>query len=368
VKDVVRTVISGVAGGQGQQFAQLVRDSEKAELVAVVERHNPELAKELATQYGAPDCLVFETIDEAIANVPFQLGISATRPEHHEHEMLALLAAGKCVHCEKPPTDSLPGMRRVVCAERSSDGWVTFNFHLDRQTALVEGNIVRGELGVPRIVVTQWLRCLLSPQEEAAQRSAGLRRGQPAVNPYDDLCHVARASIRLLPPGAKIERVLGHSWGHLETTDATVWFPWDGGWEKAQVIATTGWELAVPGIKTRDLASASVQGSRGHARINFLLDNEFPVGTVIPPEFYARLVRVESDGKLTDALVKSPQPPTPYECMRAKLDEALDRINNGQRPAEPADGGLEVMLLLDALRRSEEENREVEVAAEDLDG
>lgn len=363
---VVGTVVSGVAGGQGQKFARLVGESTKAELVGVVEAHDVDTARELARRYGTPGCRVFGTIEEAIAKLSFTLGICATRPEHHERETLALLAADRHVHCEKPPTATLAGMRRVVRAEAQSQGLVTYNFHLDVQSALVGGKVVNGEFGVPRIVTSQWLRCRLAPAEAEAQRIGGLRRGQPTANPMDDLCHTLRWSLKFLPPGCRIERVLGHSWGNLESLDATVRFPWGDGFEKAQVITVTGWDLPVPGLNTRDLASGVLQGSEGHASQTFLLDDTLPVGAVVPMEHYARLVRVESDGALTEALVKSPQPPTPFECMRGKLDEVLTRILAGERTAEPADAGLQIQVLLDALRRSELEDREVPVEPEDM--
>jgi predicted dehydrogenase len=362
----IRTVLTGFAGGQANLFGQMILDSTKAVLVGAVEAHNPDLARARAAKYGVPGCPVYATIEDALANVEFDLGISASRPEHHEAEMLALLRADKWVHCEKPPTSTLAGMRRVVLAEASSRGWATFNFHLDNQTELIEANVRRGELGVPRMVTTQWLRSLLAENEAIAQQLAGLRRGQPASAPMDDLCHVVRAAIKPFPAGTIIERVVGHSWGKLESLDATVRFPWNGGMEKAQLIATTGWDLPVPGLTTRDLASMSVQGTHGAARLKFLLDNSFPVGAIVPFEHYARLLRLEPDGKITDGLVTSPQPPTPYECMRVKLDDVLDLILRGERPVERADGGLKVMLLLDALRRSERENREVEVEPEDV--
>jgi predicted dehydrogenase len=366
---VRRVVIDGLGGGQGGLFGTIVHQSSRVQLVGAVEGYAPNVdrARERAALFGVENCPVFSNLEQAIAETEFDLGILATLPQYHEAGMIALLEAGKWAHCEKPPTLDLPGARRVAWVEARSPGWVTLNFHLDRQTALLEANVARGEIGPPRLITTRWLRSLLSPDEEEAQRLGGLRRGQPVANPMDDLCHVLRASLKFFPPGARITRVVGHSWGNLETIVATVRFQFHGTEEKAQIIATTGWDLPVPGLVNHDRAQIVVQGAGGAAWMNFLLDNRFQVGDQIPEEYLARLRRIEMDGKIVSGTVGTPQPRTPFECMRAKLHDAVDLIDRGQRPAEPMDGGLKVMALLDALRRSEQENREVAVESDEID-
>ena len=363
-------VIDGLGGGQGGLFGRIVHESSRLQLVGAVEGYAPNVARarERAALFGVANCPVFTTLEQAIAETEFDLGVLATLPLYHEAGMIALLEAGKWAHCEKPPTLDLPGARRVAQVEARSPGWVTLNFHLDRQTALLEANVARGEIGPPRLITTQWLRSLLSPEEEDAQRLGGLRRGQPAANPMDDLCHVLRASLKFFPPGARITRVVGHSWGNLETIVATIRFQFHGSEEKAQIIATTGWDLPVPGLVNHDRAQIVVQGARGAAWMNFLLDNRFQVGDPIPEEYLAHLRRIETDGKIVSGTVGTPQPRTPFECMRAKLHDAVDLMDSGRRPAEPLDGGLNIMIMLDALRRSERDNREVEVEPVDIDG
>ncbi len=363
--DPVRTAIIAL-GGQGRQFAEHVRRSGKAELACVVEPFNPDGAKAFLAGLGV-DCPVFTTVEEAIRKIDFDLGIVASRPEEHEEHTVALLDAGRHVHCEKPPTVELAAMRRVVKASERSGKNVTFNFHLDVQTALLEDNVLRGEIGAVLSVESTWLRALVSAQEREALHRVGLRRGQPPKDPMSDLCHVLRMLVRFLPPGAKISRIQGYGWGVREEIEGAVKYPWGEETKEAHISAKAGWDLPVLAKGSSDRASLTIQGETGAAELNFLLDNRFRLGTAVPSKYNPRLERIEPDGKIGQTVFTSPQPMCPYDCMGSKLEEVVGLVIQGERTLKPADGGLEVMLMLDALRRSIEVGHEVEVEDEDED-
>lgn len=387
----VPTVISGIAGGQGEQFARVIgemanSESPKAKLVACVEGYGPNKrrAEELARKWGVRDCPVFSTIEEAIRKVPFEFAVSATLPQEHERETVALLNADKVVLCEKPPTVDLDGMRNVIRAERRSRGWVAYNFHLDAQTSIIESIVRRREIGSPLMIRTEWIRTLVTEEERAAMERAGRRRGQPTAgpggrppSPMDDLCHIVRALLKFFPLGAKIEAVRGHSWlpeVSLEHIKATVSFPWvtdvrQGDarvnearqTRRAHISATAGWDIPAITDGSSDRANLKIQGARGSAEMNFLLDNGYGVGDQVPAMYYPRVKRVLPDGKIGTTIYDGPQPLSPWECLRKKTHDVVSFIIADERPVKPADGGRDVMALLEALQRSEREGREVDV-------
>jgi predicted dehydrogenase len=361
VNERVRATVIAAAGGQGRQLTQILGEAPDTDVVAVVENHNRKLAQVLAERYGAPGCRVYRTTAQAIGAVPFDIGFVCSRPGYHASQTIALLQAGKKVHCEKPPTPNLASMRRVHQAAAENGGWVRLNFHLDVQTEPLTEVIADGEIDAPLVIITKWMRGQISGKETQAALVAGLRRGQTG-SPMDDLCHTIRAALKSVPEGAIVTRVRGHSWGNLEILYATVRFPWRDTLREATIITMNAWDVPLPGVGSQDVATAEIYAAGGFAGLTFLLDNTVAANGIVPSEFYPTLVALDGRQRIRKGLIASPQPSTPFECMRIKVHETIRLFQSGDTPADRTDGGLEVMRVIDGFRRSVRTGREVAVS------
>lgn len=102
-------MISGLHGAA-------LRDSAKAELVAVCDVAE-DRARKLAADY-APGAAVYTRLDDLLADPNVEV-VSVVTPNHlHTDAVLAALAAGKHVLCEKPPAMSLAETDRMIAAGR----------------------------------------------------------------------------------------------------------------------------------------------------------------------------------------------------------------------------------------------------------
>jgi predicted dehydrogenase len=96
--------------------AKALQDSQKAELVAVCDVQK-ERAEKLAGDY-APDAKVYPELDDMLADPKVEV-VNVVTPNHlHTDAVLAAVAAGKHVLCEKPPAMSLAETDRMIAACR----------------------------------------------------------------------------------------------------------------------------------------------------------------------------------------------------------------------------------------------------------
>jgi predicted dehydrogenase len=106
-------VIAAGLGHFGKSWAQIVREGEQTELVAVVEPHTENRAWGIAT-LGMPEACCFTTIDEALAAVECDAVLVVTPPETHLAVAASALRAGKHVLVEKPLTPTLTEAKAAV--------------------------------------------------------------------------------------------------------------------------------------------------------------------------------------------------------------------------------------------------------------
>jgi myo-inositol 2-dehydrogenase/D-chiro-inositol 1-dehydrogenase len=130
-------------GGMGAIHARLLRGAVAgARLVATADPH-----------VRLPDVPVhYEDAEALIADPAVQGVVIASPPAAHEAQVLACLAAGKPVLCEKPLTATAAAARRLVEADR--DGRLTVGFMRRRDPAYAElkARVDAGEVGAPRLV------------------------------------------------------------------------------------------------------------------------------------------------------------------------------------------------------------------------
>jgi predicted dehydrogenase len=106
-------VIAAGLGSFGKSWAEIVRDGEKTELVAVVEPF-AENRKWATTKLGMPEDRCFFTIEAALTGVECDAVLIVTPPETHLAVATAALRAGKHVLVEKPLTPTLEEAKLAV--------------------------------------------------------------------------------------------------------------------------------------------------------------------------------------------------------------------------------------------------------------
>lgn len=113
------------AGLIGRLRAQAIAKIPGASLAAVTDVAEP-VARELAGKYGAR---VAPTLDQLLAGADCDTVIVCTPPQYHEKAVLAALAAGKHVVCEKPLSNSVESCRRMVTAAKQHGKILTTGFN-----------------------------------------------------------------------------------------------------------------------------------------------------------------------------------------------------------------------------------------------
>lgn len=113
------------AGCIGGLRARALRQIPGAKLVAVTE-----IDRERAAQVAAPDgAKVHPTAADLLASDQVEAVIVSTPPQFHEEAVLAALAAGKHVLCEKPLANSPDACRRMVAASGARNKILTTGFN-----------------------------------------------------------------------------------------------------------------------------------------------------------------------------------------------------------------------------------------------
>ncbi len=133
------------------------------------------------------------TLEPMLADPQVRAVIVGSATAAHETQVLACLAAGKAVLCEKPVSDSLDGALRVLQAARGCGVAVAvgFNRRFDAQHRLVHDRIRAGEIGAVETLHLVSRSAELS-DPAAAARSGGLLRDK-GTHHYDLACWLAGA-------------------------------------------------------------------------------------------------------------------------------------------------------------------------------
>src|SRR5712691_1515246 len=113
------------AGCIGQLRAQALAKMPGTKLVAVADVDQERAARVT----GAARARVCKGVAELVAADEIEAVIVSTPPQFHEEAVLAALAAGKHVLCEKPLSNSLDACRRMVEAARENGKILTTGFN-----------------------------------------------------------------------------------------------------------------------------------------------------------------------------------------------------------------------------------------------
>lgn len=237
------------AGMMGARYLDAFRDDPNASVVAVCEL-NAEKGRALASKHGVTQ--VFSSTQDLIADGGIDGLIVATPDFAHADPVIAGLAAGLDVLCEKPLATSVDEAVAMVQAAESSSGQLMVNFGnrhrpaARRARAIIEGDTI----GEPRHA---WL-CL----NEKSSKTATLAWSANTSALWFLMSHIADLASWLV--GDRVVRafaVNGRGAGEAVTTTGVLSFV-----SGASVVLETTWDL--PDSYQRDVdLRVSVHGSDG---------------------------------------------------------------------------------------------------------
>ena len=140
---------------------------------------------ELAAAHGAKFSV---SVDEMLADPAVQAVVIGSSTDVHEAHLLACVAAGRAVLCEKPIADSLDRAGNCLAAARAAGviAAIGFNRRFDAQHRAVYDRIRAGEIGaVESIHIVS--RSYAASAPDAAHRAGGLLREKGTH--FYDLAH-----------------------------------------------------------------------------------------------------------------------------------------------------------------------------------
>lgn len=177
---------AGVIGRIHARNLAAHRDADLRFIVDVDAAHGAALAAEHGARFAT-------ALEPMLADAAVRVVVIGSSTDVHEAHVLACLAAGKAVLCEKPIADSLDGARRCLDAARRAGAIVAvgFNRRFDPHHLLVHDRVRAGAIGTVEMLhfVSR------SPQDSApgpAARAGGMLR-EKGTHHYDLACWIAGA-------------------------------------------------------------------------------------------------------------------------------------------------------------------------------
>lgn len=144
---MIRTAVVG-CGHQGEKHVAAYAAIEDAEVAALVDR-SPERLAEVGERYGVPAERRFTSTEELTPELGLDLVSVATMPPSHLEIVLAALAAGANVLCEKPVACTAAEVERMLDAAAAAGRFVTgaFNMRYMGSAQHLRGLVADGTLG-----------------------------------------------------------------------------------------------------------------------------------------------------------------------------------------------------------------------------
>jgi len=336
---LLKTAVVG-CGLFGENHVKAYASCPGAECVAVYDL-NAARAKEIAAKYGVKAA---RSLDELAADRSIRAVSIATPDFAHTEPALALLAAGKHLLIEKPMTTSTAEARQIVAAAKKARRTVMVDFHnrWNPPFLALKGRIDAGELGKP---VMGYIR-LANPHTIPFGMLAWAGKSGPQ---WFLLPHVVDV-MRWLIGGQRALRVTAHARRELlkrrgadtyDAIQATVTF------EDCFVTFETCWILPKSWPTLIDF-QMSLVGSKSTAQINC---TEQGLRLAGPQRF---------ETPFTVGLLDAFGVPEGFVPM--PIYHFVDCILDGRPPVVTADDGLATTQIIEAVVRSIEEQRTVEVA------
>lgn len=206
----LRVAIIGAGNIAERVHASFYHHCPDTELVGVCD-NRPEQAQRFAQKYG---CAAFDDVDTLLSTLrPDVVSVCSPNRFHHQH-VLAALAAGCHVLCEKPPAMTADEAEEMLLAARKARKLLAYDFHhrfaLDVQ--LLREQVAAGTLGEVYVTTAKALRRCGVPGWGVFTNKA-LQGGGPLI---DIGIHMLDAAMYVLGFPA-VKCVTAHSFQRLGT-------------------------------------------------------------------------------------------------------------------------------------------------------
>lgn len=336
----------GVVGtGIGRLHIQGYRQLKTADVIAVADLDR-DRAESVAREYGIPrvftgyqGLLEMDEIDAVSVCTPNCL---------HSEITVAALRAGKHVLCEKPLAVTVAEGKEMVEAARKSGKklMIALNQRFKADNVLIKRHIDSGVLGEVYFGTTGWIRRKCGPVMGGWFINRSMSGGGPVIDLGVHMLDLAlwfmgnpRPKSVVGVTYAKFENTPGGGTGVPEGLEfdvedfAHAMIRLENG---ATLVLETSWAAY---IKERERIFMSLLGTRGGLNLR-------------PPEVYS-----EEFGSPVDHQIKA------YEThgFDAEMAYFIDCVLNNTEPDPNGVHGLAILRVLEAIYRSADEGREVEV-------
>lgn len=336
--ETVKAAVIGV-GLIGEQHAQAYHDYPRAELDLVYDL-NPERARAVAERFG---CRVATTLDEVAASDARVVSV-ATPDFAHFEPTLRMLAAGKHVCVEKPLATTTAEAREMVAQARERGLELTVNLGNRWNPGIVNvrESIQAGEIGEPIMAYSRCSDTIWVPTEMLSWGGKSGPQWFLFAHTMDMMrWFLGQEAIDVYAVGVK--RVLAERGiDAFDAIQALVRF------ERTFVTFETAWILpeAWPAIVEFEL---TVNGSAGRLHYDGIRQGFELSSDLHGKHMFARPSLWTYFG-------------LPYSWWGA-VRNLVDCVLDGGEPAIPADDGLAVVAMIEAMERSIASGQPVEVAS-----
>lgn len=358
----LRTAVVG-CGYQGRLHLECLSALPEVEIVAVCDTDSAR-SESAAAPYGAA---TYADFHELLERESPDVVTICTMPSTHEPIACAALEAGAHVLCEKPLAPDLAGARRIAEAARRAERVLSVGFNLRHTEAAqsVFQFVQQGELGAP-VCAHGWMHVEDVPwwgPHYIKEISGGGALAAQAVHMIDLLVWLAGCPVpttatasmaRLFPqkrgataptPEAAasydVEDLIS---GHVRFENG-FWMTFESSWT---------WDAPGSGWGVHDLSAGSdaisfeLIGDRGQAGLSPLR------------------LSGERDGELRDLTGGKPAGFDWLGSTGEEIRAFITAIRNGREPLITAHQALTVQVIVDALYKSAELKREVDVERVEL--
>ena len=343
----VRAAVVG-CGFQGRLHLECFAELEDAEVVAVCDR-DPERLRAASDEFAV--AAGFTAHDELLRSQPVDLLTICTMPDSHAEIARGAFAAGAGVLCEKPLAADLEGAFAIAEAAKRTGRYFSVGFNLRHSSAAlaVKALVEESRLGVPVCARGSMLETEVpwwGPHQVSAI-SGGGAIASTAVHMIDLLMWLAgnprpltatASAARLfprkrgsaVPEFANVDRydVEDLAFGHVRF-ESGFWLTIEGAWTWDE----PGWECRF------DLVGDGGQASAPPLRVS-----------------------AERSGELIDLTDGAEGDLDFPSSVQRELGAAVEAVRAGACSAETIEQAVEVQAVVDALYRSADEGREVEIA------
>ena len=364
----IRVGIIGV-GWPGQRHIEGYQKHPDARIVAISDV-NAAAAEQVKTQYNVDGARIFNDYRELLSGDHVDAVSICTPNFLHVPMAIDALDAGKHVLLEKPLARTLQEGERLAAkvAEHPAQAFmIAFNNRYRPDSVVLKQRIEAGELGNIYYAKTGWLR----GAAEFFLRGWFTQRNRSGGGPLIDLgVHMLDLSLWFMgnPRPVSVSGSVYHEFNDFmrESTGsdvdvedlATAFIKLDNG---ATIVLDVSW---LSHIEQSNLVYAQLFGTQGGARISRGLGNE------AGGQEQMTINTTTGKGPARATLVQHPKFQTMqaqqqgfmlYESFRAEIADFVDSIEAGRQPGATITHGLDVLRVLDAIYRSAETGKEIDL-------